>query len=305
MNREKFAITGIGGFIGRQLASALRASFPDACIVALGRGRSSHASAIFDIDLLDTGRVRESIDQIHPDYIFHLAGVVYSRDWRELHSGNVQITINILEAVREVGVVSKIIVPGSAAEYGGVRAADLPLVETLAPNPVTPYGVAKVWQTSVARYYATTGLDVVVGRIFNVIGPGAPESLSIGTFASQLGRIKNGEAPPKIMVGNLKPKRDFVDIRDVCQALITLAKRGKSGEIYNICSGASASMEHLLGELITRLGLDVEVSVEPARVKMGEIADIFGSYQKIRESTGWEPAFSLSDSVASVISDLA
>jgi GDP-4-dehydro-6-deoxy-D-mannose reductase len=134
-----------------------------------------------------------------------------------------------------------------------------------------------------------------------VIGRGLPDTLSIGAFVSQLNRIRKGEIVPEIAVGNLRPRRDFVDIRDVCNALIALATHGVSGEVYNVCSGTSISMESLLRELISRTGLDVQVIADPSRIKSADIEDIYGSNQKIRSLTGWERAFSLSDSVASMI----
>lgn len=301
MNSKTVVIAGIGGFIGRHLVSLFRATSPGAFIVGLGRGENSDANEMFSVDLLNKRLVQDIVGQIQPDYIFHLAGIVYSKEWGELYCGNVQTTINILQAVQELGVAAKIIIPGSAAEYGAVPAADLPLFETQALNPVTPYGVSKVWQTAAARYYATKGLNVVVGRIFNVIGRGIPETLSIGAFVSQLGRIRKGEIAPIITVGNLKSKRDFVDIRDVCYALIALAMHGVSGEVYNVCSGDSISMEYILGELIGRIGLDVQVTIDPSRIKNADVEEIYGSNQKIRKLTGWERAFSLSDSITSII----
>jgi GDP-4-dehydro-6-deoxy-D-mannose reductase len=296
------AITGIGGFIGRTLASRLRDLFPAVSIVALGRGRHLAADRSYEIDLLDPASLRCVMKLERPDVIFHLAGVVSSSNWQELHCGNVQTTINLLDAVEATHPPCRVVIPGSAAEYGSVAASDLPLDELRAPNPLTHYGVSKAWQTTVSRYYASCGLHVVIARIFNVIGPGIPETLSIGAFVSQLKRIRRGDIEREIRVGNLAPRRDFVDVRDVGDALMALAKDGVPGEIYNVCSGRSVSMAQILSALSTGLGVDVGVTVDPARVKAAEIADIYGSNAKIHRATGWQPMISFSESVRSAVS---
>jgi GDP-4-dehydro-6-deoxy-D-mannose reductase len=207
----------------------------------------------------------------------------------------------VLDLVAQGGSQCRVIVPGSAAEYGRVSAPDLPLRETHLPNPVTAYGVAKVWQTTAVRHFASKGVDCVIGRIFNILGPGIPETLSIGAFATQLRRISAGELEPEILVGNLKPRRDFVDIKDVCSALLALAELGASGEIYNICSGASVSMEQILSALIQRSGVDVRVTIDERRIKRADIDDIYGSNEKIRHQTGWTPQAAIAQSIASII----
>jgi GDP-4-dehydro-6-deoxy-D-mannose reductase len=124
------------------------------------------------------------IENIRPNYIYHLAGEIYTKDWGKLYRGNVETTINIME-VKRTGTSCRVVIAGSAAEYGCISDTDLPISEKQIPNPVVPYGVAKVWQTAIAKYYATLGVNIAIGRMFNIIGPGAPEGLSVSAFASQ------------------------------------------------------------------------------------------------------------------------
>lgn len=301
MNDRTVLITGINGFIGSHLQKTLKKTFPDSRVFGLDL-RESRSADVFKVDLLKGESLLSVITEIRPDFIFHLAGVIYSRDWGEHYRGNVETTANVLEAVKRCGLKSRVIVPGSAAEYGRISGGDLPITERQLPNPVSPYGVAKVWQTTVVRYYATNGADAVIGRMFNIIGKGAPSGLSIGAFAEQLKKIKHTELPPKIMVGNLKPKRDFVDIADACRGLIALAEKGRRGEVYNICSGRSVSMEELLLMMIENSGLDIEIEVDSSRFKDADIEDIFGSNEKILRETGWRPSLTLEQSVAEVVS---
>ncbi|TRZ92014.1 MAG: NAD-dependent epimerase/dehydratase family protein [Methanosarcinales archaeon] len=301
MNNKTVLITGSNGFIGNRLTAILSDTFPKITIKGVGRVACSNGPETFVVNLLEPEPTFRIIEKIKPDYIFHLAGVIYTRDWQELYRGNVKTTFNIMEGVKKAGIPCRIVIPGSAAEYGRVPVADLPINENQIPNPIVPYGVAKVWQTTIARYYASLEVEVVIGRLFNIIGPGAPEGLSVGAFASQLGKIKRGELPPKILVGNLEPKRDFIDIVDVCRGLVAVAEKGRSGEVYNICSGNSIAMREILHMMIGCSGLKVDVSIDSSRLKANDIDDIFGDNTKITMETGWYPTVSIGTSIKEML----
>ena len=302
MRDSTILITGADGYIGHNLCALLKETASDGRIVGVDRKGASDGA--LQLDLLEKKDVADLISELRPDYIFHLAGVIYLKDWEAHYKGNVETTIHIFEAVKGSGLKTRVIIPGSAAEYGRISADDLPITERQTPNPVSPYGVAKVWQTTVTRYYATNGVDALTGRIFNVIGKGMPEGLSIGAFAGQLKKIKDGELPPKLTVGNLKPRRDFIDVIDVCNGLIALAEKGKRGEIYNICSGKSVSIEEVLTRMIKTSGLDIQVVSDPARRKDADIEDIFGTHEKLSGDTGWMPVVPLDSSIDGIVRDL-
>lgn len=303
MNNKTILITGSNGFIGARLTSILSDTFPKVTIRGVDRVACSDGPETVVVNLLEPESASRIIEEIKPDYIFHLAGTIYTRDFQELYLGNVITTINIMEGVKKAGTQCRIVIPGSAAEYGLVPVTDLPITEEQMPNPIVPYGVAKVWQTTIARYYASLGIEVVIGRLFNIIGPGAPEGLSVGAFAKQLREIKRGELPAKILVGNLKPKRDFIDIVDACRGLIAIATKGKNGEIYNVCSGRSVSMEQVLRLMIKEAGVDIDVSIDPQRMKYSDIEDIFGSPEKIWNETEWRALVSLSESILALVNN--
>ena len=301
MNNKTVLITGNKGFIGNRLTAILTETFPKVAIREVDRVERSNSQETYIINLLEPEPTFRIIEKIRPDYIFHLAGVIYTNDWQELYLGNVKTTFNILEGVKKAGIPCRIVIPGSAAEYGRVTVANLPINENQIPNPIVPYGVAKVWQTTIARYYASVGVDVVIGRMFNVIGPGAPEGLSVGAFTSQLRKIKRGELPPKISVGNLEPKRDFIDIVDACRGLVAVAERGRKGDVYNICSGNSISMREILHMMIGCSGLKISVDIDPSRLKTDDIDDIFGDNTKIAIETEWHPTVSIESSIKEML----
>lgn len=302
MRDSTILITGAEGYMGQNLCALLKETAPESRVA--GTDRTAASAGTLCIDLLEKKDVADLIDELRPDYIFHLAGVIYSKDWEAHYKGNVETTINIFEAVKGSGLKTRVIVPGSAAEYGRVSAGDLPITERQTPDPVSPYGVAKAWQTTVTRYYATSGVDAMTGRIFNVIGKGMPEGLSIGAFAGQLKKIKSGELPPKLTVGNLRPRRDFIDVSDVCKGLIALAEKGMRGEAYNICSGRSVSIEDVLTRMIKTSGLDIEIVSDSAKIKDADIEDIFGTHEKLSAETGWTPVVPLDSSIDDIVRDL-
>lgn len=299
LSEKRVLITGSSGFIARHLALELLDRGTE--VFGVDRSPAPDGSALFQVDLLDPAATRQLIEEMRPDYIFHLAGVIHANSLEELYRGNVEPTLNLLEALKASRAAARVVIPGSAAEYGKVALSCLPLDEERLPDPVSPYGVVKAWQTTLARFYATQGVEVMLGRIFNVIGRGIPETLSIGAFAAQLKKIKRGGVAPRMAVGNLQPRRDFIDASDACRGLIAVAEHGVAGEVYNICSGSSVSMQDILRLMIGHTGLEVEIQVDPARLKAGEIDDSYGSYGKLAAASCWSPVVSIAESIERVM----
>ena len=294
----RILVTGATGFIGAHLVHALMAGGRGDDVVATSR------RGALPVDLRDAAQADRLVETSRPSVIFHLAGLIYSRDLDELYAANVSATHNLLRAVQVHAPTCRVVVPGSAAEYGRVPPSELPIGETRPPAPVVPYGLAKTWQTATAGYFASLGVRVVVCRLFNVVGPGAPAGLSVGAFAEQLRRIMCGAAPPRLLVGDLAPRRDFVDVTDACAALIALAALADASGVYNACRGTSISMREVLDMLVRESGMEVEVAVDPARLRHGtEILDSYGTSARLHQATGWAPVVPLRDSLARMLRD--
>lgn len=304
MNHKTVLITGIQGFVGRHLAAVIHGKYPAAWIIGVDKVFDQGKENVIVMDLLDQKGTALLLEQVSPDYIFHLAGKIYTSSFKALYDSNVQSTENILEYLRIRGMPCRVVIPGSAAEYGAVRADDFPINEDHLTNPVSVYGVSKVWQTTLARYYGQLGVDVVIGRMFNLMGRGMPEGLSLGSFISQLKKIKAGDLPPRLVCGNLKPKRDFVDIEDACLGLIAIAETGTCGEIYNICSGKSVSIGDILNQMIQFLKMDVTIERDEKCYRLKDIKDIYGNNHKIYQETGWLSKVSLQDSSRKILEDV-
>lgn len=289
-------VTGATGFIGARLMDALASAGRAADVVAVSR----HGPLV--VDLRDATQAHALVRDVQPAVVFHLAGRIFSRDLDELYASNVATTHHLLRAVQEQGRAARVVVPGSAAEYGQVPAFELPIEETRPPAPVGAYGLSKAWQTAAARYFAMQGVQVVVCRLFNVVGRGAPAGLSVGAFADQLRSIMRGEAPPRLLVGDLAPRRDFIDVDDACAALISLAALPDATGVYNACRGASLPMSEVLAMLVRESGVEVEVVLDPQRLRhAGEIADSYGSSARLQAATGWAPVIPLRDSLARML----
>jgi len=299
---SRVLITGAAGFLGGAVSRACETLWPEAEVLGVGRHPESpnvHAAC----DLGDTAAVAAIVRRFAPDVVFHMAGSTRNADWPSLWAANVLPLANVLDAVATHAQQCRVVVPGSAAEYGEWGPGEGPLTETHELRPSSPYGVSKVWQTTLAQSYAKRGVDVVVGRVFNLSGATAPEHLVLGTVAAQLGRIRAGESEPVVRLGDTSAVRDFIDVDDACGALLTLAIQGRAGEIYNICSGKPCVVADAVRELVTLSATGAQVVSEAAPSDRGGISWSVGSNAKILAETEWRPRVSLTKSLASMLAD--
>ncbi len=258
-------------------------------------------------DLLDADGLMKAVAAARPDVIFHLAGQAYpARSWLDPATTiavNTGGTANLLRAAVEYGR-PRVVVVTSAEIYGPISTEDLPLTENTIPHPRHPYGVSKLAAGALARlYWERYELPVMEARPFNHIGPRQATGFVVPDFASQLAAIRLGRAKPVMRVGNLRPERDFTDVRDVARAYWHLVERGQPGEAYLICSGHSISIHYLLDTLIDLSGVSVEVMTDEERINPMDIPCLYGSYAKIERDTGWRPQIPLRQSLADALAD--
>jgi GDP-4-dehydro-6-deoxy-D-mannose reductase len=289
-------VTGASGFVGRHLVERLTA---DGHEVAAAAGPHDVDAGI-PIDLHDVDTLHAAFDIAQPDVVFHLAAQAFVpraiEAPRETYETNVIGTANVLQALRAFtsrGNEARLLFVSSAEVYGAQPQSAMPLHETCAPNPANPYAASKAAaEAIVLGEVRSLGVDAVITRAFNHIGPGQNERFAVPSFAVQLAAIASG-AEPAMYVGNLEAKRDFLDVRDVVAAYVALAARGKSGEIYNVCSGTAASMREILAELIRIAHVPVEVREDAARMRPADVPLMYGDNAKLRADTGWSPQIPL------------
>lgn len=293
--KKKLLITGVFGFLGGSFKDFLyqkksfevfgvdlKCDFPDKRNICC--------------DLCDEKEVTELLMDIRPDTIFHFAGGRAQNEDVFLKS-NFLTTKTILNAVLGIENYSpRVIIPGSSAEYGAMSQIKGKINEKVVSNPNSWYGFVKLMQTNVALFYANQGMDVVIGRIFNILGKGVPSDLCAGRFAEQIVLIEKGESGRVINAHNLNSVRDFLDIEDVCSALLALAEKGKSGEIYNICSGIGLSIRDLLAQLLQYAGI-TDISINEKTGHGESIFKSIGSNAKIRKITMWKQKIDIQKSL--------
>jgi len=286
---KRILITGVSGFIGNSLKEFIEGNLPSFEVYGIDSALNKSTKRYFKRDLNDRKSLRDIIKRISPHYIFHLAGLANKKDHRKLVSANILPTYNLLDSLLDLkNIKTRVIIPGSAAEYGRVSRENMPVKETHSLEPINFYGYVKMYQTLLALSFCEKDLDVVVGRIFNAIGWGSPQGLAMGNFANQISLIEKRKRRVITGVRDLNSKRDYLDIRDVCSALVAIAKKGNSGEIYNICYGESHGIKKMLNCLI-KMSNCSKCRIKFSPKSFSEVKDIVGSNKKIKRDTGWNP----------------
>ncbi len=296
-------VTGGNGFVGRHLCAELRARGFEP-VVAGRVGDGGHVDE--PLDLADAGNVRGIVERCRPALIFHLAAQAFvpaaTAAPLETYDTNVMGTARLVEAVRALPADQRprVLFASSGEVYGARDAAELPLRETVAPQPATPYAASKVAGEAVVLASSRTyAFDAIVTRAFNHIGPGQNDRFVVAAFAKRLAAIAAG-GKPLFPVGNLTPQRDFLDVRDVVRAYADLAQRGASGEIYNVCSGVPTRIADVLRHLVNAARVGVEIREDPNLMRPVDVPVAYGDNAKLKAATGWEPAYPLARSLRDV-----
>jgi GDP-4-dehydro-6-deoxy-D-mannose reductase len=299
-------VTGARGFAGRHLTAALRSRGH----VVIEADHGAHDDAL-PVDVTDALAVRAAFDLARPEAVAHLAAQASPRSSLDDPGGTFEVntrgTLHVLEAARAVaqdGLRPRVLLTSSADVYGAQPREAYPLRETAPPLPRNPYAASKEAAEAFAVAYARSyGLDVVIARAFNHIGPGQDERFSVAAFAAQIARVATGRERV-VRVGNLEASRDILDVRDVCDAYALLLEGGGcAGEIYNVASGAATTMRELLRRLIEIARVPVEVREDPDRMRPADVPLSVGDATKLRAATGWEPRISLAAALREVYAD--
>ncbi|MBU0491466.1 MAG: GDP-mannose 4,6-dehydratase [Chloroflexi bacterium] len=245
-------------------------------------------------DMSDAYSMRQLIQVVQPDRIFHLAAQSFvPASWNlpaETLTTNMVGEVNLLEAVREWDGDPLIQIAGSSEEYGLVLPDEVPIKETNPLRPLSPYAVSKVAQDLLAwQYHRSYGIKTVVTRGFNHTGPRRGKVFSTSTFAKQIAEIEKELRPPVIKVGDLSSKRDFTDVRDMVRAYWLALDQGVPGEVYNIGSGVTMEIGEMLNVLLSLSTVKVEVEPDPARMRPSDVKVLWADPSKFMQQTGWQP----------------
>lgn len=297
-------VTGGGGFCGRHLTTYLEGQGVEVHTLSNRTlGRAHHHQVP---DITDVAAIGNLLKRVKPDYVFHLAGVTYGKDPALFYRVNCEYAAALLSALIDCYMIEcPVLIVGTCAEYGMVSHRQLPISEDLPPNPYNRYGISKLAQTLEGLIASRAGHPVIMARPFNAIGPGMPDHLVVQSFARQIVDIMHGKIPPVIEVGNLKSSRDFVDIEDLIRIYWLLVQTPAAyGEVVNICSGKGTVIGDILARVIERSGVEIEVRVNPSRLKQIDVPVHYGSTRKLERIAGYVPDTTLDMALDRILEDL-
>lgn len=281
---KKILVLGISGFSGRHFINFINKKklFKDYEFYGIDFNYLENKVSnlqFYQGDCTDKAYLKNIIIEISPHYIINFIGKITGSDINDFNRINVEIPYTILETANKYEIIEKILLVGSAAEYG--IPVKNPIYENDKLCPVNLYGLSKVYQTQLAEYYfRVKDVPVVIGRTFNIKGEGLSTDLAIGNFIKQINEIPDGG---EIKVGNLSTYRDYMDVEEVIDHYWNILLKGSAGEIYNICSGKPRKMSDLLNELIEKSGKKINVTVQKDLIKKNDVEIIFGSNEKYKQ----------------------
>ncbi len=307
----KALITGVGGFVGSHLASYLVGEAGlDVWGLDLVEGRAAALRPRITLHvgdvLMDLPALQDLFAAEQPDYVFHLAAQAFvpsswKDPWATLEN-NIRGQLNVLLAAVAMERFPRILVVGSADEYGIVFPEELPISETNPLRPNSPYAVSKVAQDMMGyQYYASHKLPVVRVRPFNHIGPGQSPAFVTADFAKQIAEVEAGLREPVMRVGNLEARRDFSDVRDIIRGYYLALSEGEPGEVYNLGAERSYSIRQVLDGLLALSETRVTVEQDPTRLRPSDVPEILADCAKFRSRTGWRAEIPLERSLKDIL----
>lgn len=300
----KSLIIGGAGFVGAYLIHHLKEELHQEVAVTKMPNEQVQAEGVevYDLNILEKDSIVELLQKIHPDYIFHLAAQSsVSVSWKNPQltiDVNVKGGVNLLDALREVDYRPRVLLIGSGEEYGHILPNETPIQEDNTLRPGNIYAATKACQNMLGKIYADAyGLQVMMVRAFNHIGPNQTPLFVVADFCKQVAEIESGTREPIMKVGNLAAKRDFTDVRDVVRAYGMLIEKGEAGETYNIGSGHAIAIDEILKMIVANSKVDIKVEIDPAKLRPVDVPIIEADTAKLREITGWKPQISLEQTI--------
>ncbi len=296
----KALVIGGGGFVGPYLVRHLTDDLGyEVTVTKTAKETLTMDNAtVRNLDILDMEQIRTLLEEEKADYLFHLAAqssVAYS--WKNptlTVDVNIKGCINLLEAIRLVDKKPRVLLIGSGEEYGHIKKDECPIIEDNVVRPGNIYAATKSCQNMLGRIYSDAyNLDIMMVRAFNHIGPNQTPMFVVADFCKQVADIEKGKQEPVINVGNLSAKRDFTDVRDVVKAYAKLVAGGKRGETYNVGTGHAVAIQDILNKIISMSDKDIEVKVDPGKLRPVDVPIIEPDISKIKREVGWEPLIPL------------
>ncbi|MCF2674265.1 GDP-mannose 4,6-dehydratase [Fusobacterium varium] len=310
--KKKALITGMTGMVGSHLADYLLEN-TDWEIHGLQRWRSPLDNILHLMDkinkkkrvfvhygdLNDQGSLIKVLEDVKPDYIFHLAAQSYplTSFTAPIDTLNTNIlgTARLLESIHLLNLKPIIHVCASSEVFGRVPKEKLPINEECTFHPASPYAISKVGTDLIGRYYAEAyDMTVMTTRMFTHTGPRRGDVFAESTFAKQIALIEAGINPPIVKTGNLDSLRTWADVRDAVRAYYMLVTiNPEKGAYYNIGGSYTCSVRDMLNKLLSLSTIkDIKIEIDSVRLRPIDADLQVPNTSKFKEHTGWEPEIS-------------
>ena len=307
---KKVFITGISGFAGSHLAEYLATQETyDVYGTVFGDGYRVPLiprDHFISLDLTDREQTIAVVKKIQPEWIFHLAALsspaLSFQDPVKTMTNNIEAELNLFLAALEVAGLERILVVGSAEEYGKVAKNDLPINETVALNPLSPYAVSKIAQDFLGlQYFLSRRLPVIRVRPFNHTGERQTPVFVVPAFAKQIAEIEAQKIEPVMRVGNLTASRDFTDVKDMVRAYVEAMEQGELGDVYNLGSGRGVAIQEVLNSLLVMSSISIEIKQDPQRLVPADVPELVCDATKFIRLTGWKTEIPFQDTLKRVL----
>ncbi len=307
----KVLVTGAEGFVGPYLMRALERAGHEVC------GTSLDGAVGHRLDLLEEGSVQQVIDELEPDALAHLAAVsavpAAAKNPQLTWRVNVDGVRSLTSALAAARPDARILFVSSGAVYGSTS-GNRPIEEHHATDPGNSYAWSKVAAEAWLKLQILSDRKpawprTMIARPFNHIGPGQGPEFALSGFARQ---IAEGEktlveskrsAPISISTGNLEARRDFLDVRDVVSAYVSLLESPTASGVFNICSGESHRVGDLLDRLCALTPHETTVVTSQDRMRACDRDGVLASSARLRQETDWTPTHELSDTLEQILDD--
>jgi UDP-glucose 4-epimerase len=293
MKDKRILVTGGNGYLGRNLVEKLQQLQAEVFVMDIYGTADAHT---FILDITDAKAVKEMIEKIKPQIIFHLAASLDRNrnfdNYDTIYAINTKGTFNLLDSLKDIDYENFIFT--STSEVYGDNTP--PFKETQIPQPASPYSLTKVYTENLIETFSKTyQKKYTILRLFNFFG----KNMSPKFFIPQM--IETLRDNQKFEMTKGAQKRDFLYLEDVVQALILSAQKSAQNEIFNVCSAEAVSLKDLVLEVKNSLNSQSEIVFGALPYRDNEVWNMLGDNTKITSQLGFKPKFNLKTGIRQII----
>ncbi|TAF63623.1 MAG: SDR family oxidoreductase [Cytophagales bacterium] len=253
---KKILITGAAGATGKMLYRFLLTKEPESQLLTTDLVPFDESENHTILSFQDTENLHQYLQTHQPQTIYHLVGTftnIYAIDYES----NVQTTQHLLETLLKIDFKGRVLLVGSAAEYGWVKPEDNPIKENQTPQPISNYGLTKTFQSQMMHYYVRLHeMDIVMARTFNILAEKMSEKLLIGRLEKLINEYQQNQIET-IVLGNLQSTRDYMPVQEVVEAYWLIMQKAEKGSTINVGSGKPIRIYDLVVQILAQNNISI------------------------------------------------